>query len=268
MSLLFQQLCPYYVPIRSPSFTQLCYFPIISLFCPYSSKIMSQLFPQLFPYYFPVISPVPYYFPYLPNYFPSISHRVCLLYICGYMWIYVDMPILSVRAYIIPINWWFQRDSHGFLNRQVRWVLLLGPRQAGRVQENRTAEVSDDRCWCFMKWQNMEHASKIWPLKKWGTIFVKAIKMDGPFWNKLTSLGRRFELEMLEKILAGDVNRLVCQIWRFYCQVVKVQWRSNESWKTLREFMSEAWFVRLWCCLEKEHTLWWTNISMENHNFL
>jgi len=136
--------------------------------------------------------------------------------------------------------------------RQVRWVLLLGPRQAGRVQENRTAEVSDDRCWCFMKWQNMEHASKIW-LNKWGKfLFVKAIKMDGPFWNKLTSLGGRdlswtnFSLEMWRD----------WYVLRFYCQVVKVQWRSNESWKTLREFMSEAWFVRLWCCLEKEHTLW------------
>ena len=165
MSLWFHQLCPYYVPIRSPSFTQLCYFP---------------------------------------NYFPSISHRVSQIY----MWIYVDshdMPILSVRAYIIPINWWLQRDSHGSQGffRQVRWVLLLGPRQAGRVQENRTAEVSDDRCWCFMKWQNMEHASKIW-LNKWGNFYLsKRLKWMDHFETNSHLWGA--------EIWAGQIFRWRCE---------------------------------------------------------
>ena len=214
MSLWFHQLCPYYVPIRSPSFTQLCYFP---------------------------------------NYFPSISHRVSQIY----MWIYVDshdMPILSVRAYIIPINWWLQRDSHGsqgfFSAGSVgftSWTATSGAssRKSNSWSERRPVLVLHEVTKHGACFKDMaEQMGKF--------LFVKAIKMDGPFWNKLTSLGGRdlswtnFSLEMWRD----------WYVLRFYCQVVKVQWRSNESWKTLREFMSEAWFVRLWCCLEKEHTLW------------
>ena len=180
---IISKLVPYYFPtnsqlvpynvlhISSNYFTN--YFPIMSRFVPHHlpNYVISPFFlysvptlPKLCPNYFPIISPIisllfPFY------YFPStllfpLSPQLFPTDFPFHMWIYVDshdMPILSVRAYmayIIPINCWFnQRDSHWpcFFFRQVWWVLLLGPRQAGRVQENRTAEVSDDQSWCFIK---------------------------------------------------------------------------------------------------------------------
>ena len=203
---------------------------------------MSRFVPHHLPNY--VISPI------ISLVFPTEFPK----YICGYMWIHMILPILSVRAYIIPINWWLQRDSHGsqgfFSAGSVgftSWTATSGAssRKSNSWSERRPVLVLHEVTKHGACFKDMaEQMGKF--------LFVKAIKMDGPFWNKLTSLGGRdlswtnFSLEMWRD----------WYVLRFYCQVVKVQWRSNESWKTLREFMSEAWFVRLWCCLEKEHTLW------------
>lgn len=177
MSLLFHQLCPYYVPIRSPSLTQsLYYFRIISLFCPYSSKIMSQLCPYYFPNDFPIISLL----------FPQclIISLISLVFPTDFpfhMWIYVDshdMPILSVRAYIIPISCWFnERDSHVFFFGRFGGFYFLDRDKRGEFKKIEQLKWATTGAGASL-WENMEHASKIWPLKKWGTIWKYIFQSD------------------------------------------------------------------------------------------